>query len=140
MEVEGWGDTDLYCDGRVVRYRLPCQGAAQLRASGDPSCCSSWYITKCCTQNNDMSEIMQGRQGLAELGSSCRVCQLLDCERRLVYPRVMALHTMRDFSGGGSLGTNDAVKHLRAAEQPLLEQSVPFHASIAVQITPPRPI
>jgi hypothetical protein len=46
-----------------------------------------------------MSEIIQGRQGLAELGSSCRVCQLLDCERRLVYPRVMALHAMRDFSG-----------------------------------------
>ncbi len=28
-------------------YHLPRSGAAQLQASGDTSCCSCWYITKC---------------------------------------------------------------------------------------------
>jgi len=47
-----------------VLYRLPWQGAAaQLRASGNPFCSSyCWYITKC-TQNRDIIEITQGRQG-----------------------------------------------------------------------------
>jgi hypothetical protein len=41
---EGWEDDELYCDGRLYRllyvlYHLPCQSAAQLRASGEPSCC-----------------------------------------------------------------------------------------------------
>jgi hypothetical protein len=40
----------------VVLYRLPSRGAAQLRASGNPSCrcCNCWYITKC-TQNTDIT-------------------------------------------------------------------------------------
>jgi hypothetical protein len=54
------------------------------------------------------------------------VCQLTVREKRHVYPRVMALHAMRDYSGGGALGTNAVFQHLRAAKQPLLEQSVPF--------------
>ncbi len=45
-------------------YRLPCLGAAQLRAPGKPKCCNCWYVTKC-TQNTDISEIIQWRQGLA---------------------------------------------------------------------------
>jgi hypothetical protein len=31
-----------------------------------------------------------------------KVCQLTDREKRHLYPRVMALHAMRDFSGGGA--------------------------------------
>ncbi len=61
-----WCD-ELYCDGghnacHDVLYRLPCQGAAQLRASGILSCYCCWYVTKC-TQNTDMTEITQGIKG-----------------------------------------------------------------------------
>jgi hypothetical protein len=55
----------------------------------------------------------------------------------LEYWGLLALH---DFSGGGALGTNAVFQHLHTTEQPLLQQSVTFNASIAVQITPTRPI
>jgi hypothetical protein len=42
-----------------VLYRLPWQGSAQLRASGNSS---SWYITKC-TRNTDFTGIMHSWQG-----------------------------------------------------------------------------
>ncbi len=47
-----------------VLYRLAWQGAAQLRASGDPGCCCCSYITKC-TQNTYIIEITHGRHGPA---------------------------------------------------------------------------
>jgi hypothetical protein len=51
----------------LVLYHLPWQGAAQLRASGNPGCCCCcWYTIKC-TQNTDITKITRGRQGSAVL-------------------------------------------------------------------------
>jgi hypothetical protein len=46
----------LYC---ALKSRRTWQGAAQLRASCNPSC--RWYITKC-LQNADITEIKQEKQ------------------------------------------------------------------------------
>ncbi len=74
----GWKGDDLHCNGRPVPptmtycTALPWQEAVQLRASGNPSyCCCCWCFTKC-TQNTDITEIKQGRQGPALHAHECR--------------------------------------------------------------------
>ncbi len=63
---QGWKSDDVYCDARAVPVPAACcteppvlAGAAQLRPIGNPCCC---YVYKC-TQNTDITETTQGRQG-----------------------------------------------------------------------------
>ncbi len=71
---DGWRGDDWYCDRRAVSpafamtycTRLPCQGAAQLKASGNHCCCSCWY--KSTKHLHDRNYTRK-----AESGNSCTV-------------------------------------------------------------------
>ncbi len=93
----GGGAMICTCDGRAVPptmtycTALPWQGAVQLRASGNPSyCCCCWCFTKC-TQNTDITDIKQGRQGPAlyvqyEISLLVFTCELRSRITRIWHP------------------------------------------------------